>query len=155
MVFKFVKLIFKNDLNETFIKCKIFEKFGDLSLRDFILEDNVYSIHEIKHIIRQLLHAIDIVHQNGLVHRDIKPGNVIIEKRNSNVRLIDFGLAEFYFPGKEYNLRIATRPFKPIEVLIHHKKYFQSFDIWGLGNILGCLVGKIKNLISRCSKKRT
>lgn len=131
---------FINYLNLIFIKLKIFEKFGHMSIRDYIIEDHFYSIKQIKQIIRQLLHAIDIVHQNGLIHRDIKPGNIIIDKTNSNVRLIDFGLTEFYFPEKENNLRIATRPFKPVEILVNYKKYFQSFDIWGIGNILGCLV---------------
>lgn len=63
-----------------------------------------------------------------------------------DVRLIDFGLAEFYFPGKAYNIRIATKPFKPTEILINHSRYFQSFDMWGLGNILGCLVRVMKRV---------
>ena len=63
---------FINYLNLIFIKLKIFEKFGHMSIRDYIIEDHFYSIKQIKKIIRQLLHAIDIVHQNGLIHRDIK-----------------------------------------------------------------------------------
>lgn len=93
-----------------------------------------------KRVLRQLLSAVQEVHSAGLLHRDIKPGNVVVKKGSFDAVLIDFGLSEFYFPGKEYNVRIATRPFKPPEVLLNYQKYFQSFDVWGLGSILGCLV---------------
>jgi casein kinase II subunit alpha len=125
----------------------VFTKTGDMSLKDFITEDHPYTIEDIKSIIKQLLHAINIVHEQGLIHRDIKPANVVIKPSTLETCLIDFGLAEFYFPEKEYNLRIATRPFKPIEVLLGYRKYFQSFDIWGIGNILGCLVNFYNGLI--------
>jgi casein kinase II subunit alpha len=114
-----------------------------MSLRDLILQNSPYSKENIKSIIRQLLHAIGEVHNSGIIHRDIKPDNVVIDSKNFKTCLIDFGLSEFYFPDKEYNTRIATRPFKPIEILVNYQKYFQSFDIWGIGNILGCLVSKL------------
>jgi casein kinase II subunit alpha len=116
-------------------------------LKDLISGKHNYTKADIKHIIRQLLHSLAAVHNAGLIHRDVKPGNVIVDLNTFDVRLIDFGLAEFYFPGKAYNIRIATKPFKPAEILINHSKYFQSFDIWGLGNILGCLVTKMLTLI--------
>ena len=109
-------------------------------MKDLITGKEKYNKTDIKHIIRQILQSLEIVHNSGLIHRDIKPGNIIINSSNCDVRLIDFGLAEFYFPEKEYNVRIATKPFKPPECLINYRKYFQSFDIWGVGNILGCLV---------------
>lgn len=111
-----------------------------MSLKELIAGKERYSIENIKHIIRQLLHSLEIVHSSGLIHRDIKPGNIIINSENCDLRLIDFGLAEFYFPQKEYNIRIATKPFKPPEILVNYRKYFQSFDLWGVGSILGCLV---------------
>ena len=119
---------------------KVFEKFGDLSLKEFISDKLIYSQDDIKYIVKQLLEAVKVVHDSGLIHRDIKPGNIIIDSYSKKIRLIDFGLAEFYFPNKELNVRIATKPFKPPEVLIGYRKYFQSFDMWGVGCILGCLV---------------
>ena len=48
----------------------------------------------------------------GIMHRDVKPHNVMIDHENRKLRLIDWGLAEFYHPGQEYNVRVASRYFK-------------------------------------------
>lgn len=112
-----------------------------MSVKDLITSKHDYSREHIKHLVRRLLEGLSIVHDEGLLHRDVKPGNVLVDLQSFDSRLIDFGLAEFHFPGKEHNIRIATKPFKPPEVLVRYSKYFQSFDMWGVGNVLGCLVG--------------
>ena len=43
------------------------------------------------------------------MHRDVKPHNIMIDHSTKKLRLIDWGLAEFYFPGKDYNVRVASR----------------------------------------------
>ena len=48
----------------------------------------------------------------GIMHRDVKPHNVMIDHEARKLRLIDWGLAEFYHPGQEYNVRVASRYFK-------------------------------------------
>ncbi len=45
----------------------------------------------------------------GIMHRDVKPHNVMIDHQKRQLRLIDWGLAEFYMPAKEYNVRVASR----------------------------------------------
>ena len=46
------------------------------------------------------------------MHRDVKPHNVMIDHERRQLRLIDWGLAEFYHPGRELNVRVASRYFK-------------------------------------------
>lgn len=57
---------------------------------------------EAREIMRQLLTALAFVHESGLVHRDVKPGNVFLQRvpgERVHVRLLDFGLAKFLAPS--------------------------------------------------------
>lgn len=59
--------------------------------------------------------------------------------------MIDWGLAEFYFPGKEYNVRVASRYFKGPELLLNYEYYDYSLDIWSVGCTFAGMVIKIIN----------
>jgi casein kinase II subunit alpha len=56
----------------------------------------------------------------GIIHRDVKPHNIMIDHDKRQLRMIDWGLAEFYFPGKDYNVRVASRYFKSPELLLNY-----------------------------------
>lgn len=74
------------------------------------------------------------------MHRDIKPFNIMIDHEKKIVRLIDWGLAEFYFPGKDYNTRVSSRYYKGPELLVDYQYYDYSLDIWGLGCLFAGLL---------------
>lgn len=57
------------------------------------------------------------------MHRDVKPHNVMIDHEKRKLRLIDWGLAEFYHPGREYNVRVASRFFKVSIVIFGSEPY--------------------------------
>lgn len=46
----------------------------------------------------KILQALDFCHSQGIIHRDIKPQNVMIDHTKRELRVIDWGLAEFFFP---------------------------------------------------------
>ena len=77
------------------------------------------------------------------MHRDVKLKNLILEAENNNVRLIDWGLAEFYYPEYDYSIRVGTRPYKAPELLHNYHQYDYSLDIWSLGCIFAAAVIKI------------
>ena len=56
------------------------------------------------------------------------------------LRLIDWGLAEFYHPGTELHIRVASRYYKGPELLVGYKHYDYSLDIWSVGCILAAMV---------------
>ena len=75
------------------------------------------------------------------MHRDVKPHNVMIDHEKRQLRLIDWGLAEFYHPGTEYNVRVASRYFKGPELLVDFQEYDYSLDMWSLGCMFASMVG--------------
>lgn len=56
------------------------------------------------------------------------------------MKLADWGLAEFYLPGKDYNVRVASRYYKAPELLVDYTYYDYSVDIWGFGCVLAGIV---------------
>lgn len=88
---------------------------------------------DVKVYMYKILQALEFSHSHGIMHRDIKPLNIVINNDEKELRLIDWGLAEFYHPGKEYNVRVASRYYKGPELLVDDKLYHYSLDIWSLG----------------------
>ncbi|KAF3324004.1 Casein kinase II subunit alpha [Carex littledalei] len=108
----------------------IFEHVNNM---DFKLLYPTLSDYDIRYYIHELLKALEYCHSQGIMHRDVKPHNVMIDHQQRKLRLIDWGLAEFYHPGKEYNVRVASRYFKGPELLVDLQDYDYSLDLWSLG----------------------
>jgi casein kinase II subunit alpha len=89
--------------------------------------------HDIRYYIFEVLKALDYCHSNGIMHRGVKPHNIMIDHKKRKLRLIDWGLAEFYHKGQEYNVRVASRYFKGPELLVDLHDYDYSLDMWSLG----------------------
>ncbi|KAL6759458.1 casein kinase II catalytic subunit [Haematococcus lacustris] len=96
--------------------------------------------YDIRYYMFELIKALDFCHSRGIMHRDVKPHNVMIDHAKRQLRLIDWGLAEFYFPGREYNVRVASRYFKGPELLVDLQMYDYSLDMWSLGCMLAAMI---------------
>jgi len=71
----------------------ILEYFPSRSLREILEEDGNFEVDAALAIIRQVGSALDYGHRSRLLHRDIKPGNILIDERG-HVKVVDFGLAK-------------------------------------------------------------
>lgn len=89
-----------------------------------------------KFYIYRVLQALAHTHANGIMHRDVKPLNVLCEDPFTKVTLADWGLAEFYHPMRKYSIHVATRFYKSPEILLGYEYYDYSLDMWSVGVIL-------------------
>ena len=138
-----VKLIEVVQDPEHEIYCLIYECTNSYDLKRF-----KYSLTEndIRIYVYKILKCLEYCHSKNIMHRDIKPGNIVVNSLNKELRVIDWGLAEFYIKNFEYNLRVATRYYKPPELLLNYKKYDFRVDLWSLGCLLGELIFQIDYL---------
>ena len=84
------------------------------------------------------------------MHRDVKPLNVVINHDQKDLRLIDWGLADYYKPGQEYNVRVASRYYKGPELLVEDKLYHYSLDVWSLGCTMAGMIFKVDPFFKGC-----
>lgn len=93
------------------------------------------SRRERKRVVRQILDAMEYFHAQGVIHRDLKPQNILITRNGSNVKIIDFGLSDSdqYAALKQ---AAGTRRYAAPEQLIDGQKIDQSADIYAFGRLL-------------------
>uniref|UniRef100_A0ACD5ZES9 Uncharacterized protein n=1 Tax=Avena sativa TaxID=4498 RepID=A0ACD5ZES9_AVESA len=99
---------------------------------------------QVKCFMKQILDGLHHCHGRGVLHRDIKGSNLLIDD-NGVLKLADFGLASFFDPAKPQNLtsRVVTLWYRPPELLLGATKYGVAVDLWSTGCILAeMLVGK-------------
>lgn len=89
----------------------------------------------------QLLKGLEYCHKNNVLHRDLKPQNLLINK-NGELKLADFGLARaFGIPVRCYSAEVVTLWYRPPDVLFGAKLYTTSIDMWSAG----CIFAELAN----------
>ena len=122
---------------ETATPCLVQEYVDNVDFRELY---PALSDADVRFYMFQLLRALDYCHANGIMHRDVKPHNVMIDPARRQLKLIDWGLAEFYHPGMQYNVRVASRYFKGPELLVDIQDYDYSLDMWSFGCVFASLI---------------
>ncbi|CAM40695.1 putative mitogen activated protein kinase [Leishmania braziliensis MHOM/BR/75/M2904] len=95
----------------------------------------------IQFFIYQVLRALHIIHSAGVIHRDITPANILVNT-NCDLKICDFGLAKEENDQGEYMTDYVTmRWYRAPELVMEGKDYSVQIDVWGIGCILGELLG--------------
>ena len=155
-------------------------EMGDLDLRDLIQNANERketSYEDIKPIVVDVLLALEYMHHNQILHRDIKPGNILIflKSRGSSrpsdaldsstlnndpdssvtAKLCDFGLSKFYTKQEPQTPRMVTAWYRSPEIAMGAVNYDYKVDVWSLGCVIyEMLTGSALVVVSRDENKR-
>jgi len=90
----------------------------------------------LKKFMYQLLAGLSYCNAHGVLHRDLKPQNLLIDTEKQEMKLADFGLARAVAPPlRTYTHEVVTLWYRAPEVLLGSKHYSTGLDIWSMGCI--------------------
>jgi serine/threonine-protein kinase BUR1 len=113
-----------------------------------LLENPKVKLEEshIKCYMLQLLEGVRYLHDNHILHRDMKAANLLINNKGI-LQIADFGLARHYdedvpvagqgggIARRDYTSLVVTRWYRPPELLLQLRKYTTAIDMWGVGSV--------------------
>ncbi len=123
----------------------VMEFIGIKSLEEYLQKQPYKRIAEgeASYIFRQIVKGIQYCHQNGIVHRDIKTENIMID-HNHNIRIIDFGFAISLNPAKRLKIFCGTPHYLAPEIIRNETYSGERADCWSLGILLYIMIcGKL------------
>lgn len=125
--------------------CVVMEYIEGVNLGNWIKKEGALSEVEALKYIRQIAEAVNWVHHQGFLHRDIKPLNIMIRENPKEAILIDFGIArEFTQDLTQVHTEYVSKGFAPIEQYDRRSKRGTYTDVYGLAATLYAMVtGKI------------
>uniref|UniRef100_A0A0L0NYV3 Mitogen-activated protein kinase n=1 Tax=Candidozyma auris TaxID=498019 RepID=A0A0L0NYV3_CANAR len=129
------------DFNEIYL----YEELMECDMHQIIrlgqpLTDSHYQL-----FIYQVLCGLKYIHSADVLHRDLKPGNLLVNA-DCELKICDFGLARGFSEDVEQNSQfmteyVATRWYRAPEIMLSFSNYTKAIDIWSVGCILGELLG--------------
>nr|CAG4641645.1 EOG090X04Z1 [Eurycercus lamellatus] len=112
-------------------------------LHKIIVSPQHLSTDHIKVFLYQILRGLKYLHSARILHRDIKPGNLLVNS-NCLLKICDFGLArvEEADASKAMTQEVVTQYYRAPEILMGARHYGSAVDVWSIGCIFGELLGR-------------
>ncbi|XP_053435731.1 cyclin-dependent kinase 16 isoform X1 [Nycticebus coucang] len=133
---KHANIVTLHDIIHTEKSLTLVFEYLDKDLKQY-LDDcgNVINMHNVKLFLFQLLRGLAYCHRQKVLHRDLKPQNLLINERGE-LKLADFGLARAKsIPTKTYSNEVVTLWYRPPDILLGSTDYSTQIDMWGVGCI--------------------
>ena len=128
-----IHLIDYFDINHSYYI--VMERFSSKDLFDFISEKGPLGENLAKQLFRQVLETVSQCHHRGILHRDIKDENILIDLQTHQVKIIDFG-SGVYLHDAFYTDFNGTRVYSPPEWIKYKRYKADGLTVWSLGILL-------------------
>ena len=117
-----------------------------IELAEFDLSEKISNLQNtediVKNLLKQLLEGLAFMHENSVIHRDLKPGNLLIT-RKGQLKITDFGTAKIICDAEgPRSSQICSLWYQAPELLFGTKHYGKAMDIWSVGCIFAELLNK-------------
>lgn len=107
-----------------------------------LADDQYLSAKEIQSYSYQIIAALAFCHCRRIMHRDLKPQNLLIDLKGT-IKLADFGLARaFGVPVRAYTHEVVTLWYRPPEVLLGTQRYSTALDMWSVATVIAEMATK-------------
>ncbi len=135
-------IIFVREAKMNFSAEKFFivMEYCNFDMKSILESQTKFSLIQVKMIFKQLLLGISILHDNFIIHRDLKTSNILLNKEGV-LKVCDFGMARlFNLKSTLMSQEVVTLWYRPPEILLGQKDYTSSVDLWALGCILSEII---------------
>lgn len=131
----FIETVFNEDSMPCSLPCIVMEYIEGETLWDRVKTQGILTEKDALLYIKQIGSALNLVHDKGLLHRDIKPQNIMVRSNSNNAILIDFGIARQYISSPDLTSS-RTNGFSPVEQYYKNKIQGPYTDIYALSATL-------------------
>jgi len=130
-----------DDYNEIYLG----EELMEADLHQIIRSEQPLTDAHYQYFIYQVCRGLKYIHSANVLHRDLKPGNLLVNA-DCELKICDFGLARGFSDSPEANAGfmteyVATRWYRAPEIMLSFKCYTKAIDMWSVGCILAELLG--------------
>ncbi|XP_071815592.1 cyclin-dependent kinase 17-like isoform X2 [Apostichopus japonicus] len=139
---KHANIVTLHDIVHTEKSLTLVFEYLDRDLKQYMDDcGSIMSMSNVKIFLFQLLRGLEYCHRRQVLHRDLKPQNLLINDIGE-LKLADFGLARAKsVPSKTFSNEVVTLWYRPPDVLLGSTEYTTSIDMWGVGCIFFEMVG--------------
>ncbi|KAJ6591684.1 kinase-like protein [Mycena vulgaris] len=117
----------------------IFMEPMEADLHQIIKSGQTLTGEHVQYFLYQILRGMKFVHSASVIHRDLKPGNLLVNA-DCELKICDFGLSRGFENASHLTEYVATRWYRAPEIMLGFREYDTAIDVWSIGCILAELL---------------